>query len=166
MARLADMTMQFLENLLVQNPGVTLFSEYFFTDIPANSDAGNIFPATTQPYGNPSRNQVKNAFQSRADQAKYLAGAQLPVVYSGPSTASLTGQVNSNGGPNSNPSTDAGTGLPGQVPSNSMSAAGTTEALIPAIAASSDNNVQEGVLQKPPADVQRIQLTADVINSN
>lgn len=165
MARLADMTLEYLENLLITNPGVTLFTGVFFTDIPANSDAGNIFPATSQSYGNPSRNQVKNAFQSKADQAKYLAGAQFPVVYSDPSTASLTGQLVNNVDV-SNGASSAQTGLPNQTPTNATAPSGTTEALIPAIGAQSDMLVPAGVLKQPPADVQRIRLTADVINSN
>ena len=156
MARLADMTLQFLENMLNSNPSVEVFTEYFFTDIPANSgQAGQI-------YGNPTRVQVLAAYQSYVDQSKYLAGVQLPVVYSDPSTASLTGQMNSNLGPNANGASEANSGLPNQTPTNSTSAAGTTEALIPAIASAADNNVQAGVFVAPPNYVQRVRLNTDV----
>ena len=156
MAQLAQMTLQFLENMLNANPSVEVFTEYFFTDIPANSgQAGQV-------YGNPTRVQVLAAYQAQVDQAKYLAGAQLPVVYSDPSTASLTGQVNSNGGPNANASTEDGTNLANQVPTNSMSAAGTTEALIPAIAVQADMDVPAGVFVAPPNYVQRVRVNTDV----
>ena len=156
MARLADMTLQFLESLLNDNPTVEIFTSYFFTDIPANSGQAG------QAYGNPTRVQVLNAYQSAVDQNKYLAGAQNPVVYSDPSTSSLTGQVNSNGGPTAIGTTEDGNGLPGQVPTNSMSASGTSEALIPAIANAADDNVQAGVFVAPPNYKQRTQLNTDV----
>lgn len=165
MARLIDMTLQYLENLLVQNPGVTLFTGVFFSDIAANSDSGNIFPATSQPTGNPSRNQVKNAYQAAVDKAKYLAAVQIPVVYPDASTNSLGGTLVTSGN-QAVGNSSANSGLPNQVPQNAVT---TTQASIApkvAVAASADDNIQEGVLAKPPAYVQRIQLNADVVNSN
>lgn len=158
------MTLQFLESLLLDNPTVELFTEYFFSDI-ANFNAAPGAPGnggTVANGGNPTRLQVLNAYQAQVDQAKYVAGGALPVVYSDPSTASLTGQVNSNGGPTSIGSGSANTGLPNQTPTNSMSAAGTTEALIPAISNSADDNVPAGVFVAPPNYKAVVRLNTDV----
>ena len=164
MAQLNQMTLQFLESLLNDNPTVELFTSYFFSDI-ADFNAAPGAPGnggTVANGGNPTRLQVLQAYQSQVDQNKYLAGVQQPVVYSDPSTASLTGQMNSNLGPNANGATEANTGLPNQTPTNSTSAAGTTEALIPAIANAADDNVPAGVFVAPPNYVQRVRLNTDV----
>src|SRR5271154_2726061 len=105
MARLADMTFQYLENLLATNPTTALFTSLFFTDIPANSGL-----TSGQAYGNPTRTQVLNAFQVLADQAKTWGGLANPLSQPDPSTTSLTGQVNSNGGPAANGATEANNG--------------------------------------------------------
>jgi hypothetical protein len=146
MARLADMHLSFLENLLVQNPGVQLFTSYFFTDIPANSGG-----VAGQAYGNPSRSQVQNAFQAKADKAKYLGGTQLPVTYPDVSSQSLTNQLSVI------PAAPAGT--MSIVPSGS----GSTKA---AIATAANANTPEGVLAKPPAYKENVVTATDVVNSN
>lgn len=160
MAQLSDMHMGYLENLLVQNPGVTLFTSVFFTDIPANSDLGNIFPATSQAYGNPSRVQVQNALQAKADKAKYLAGVQIPVKYPDPSTQSLSGSLATSGNTSQ-------TGLPNQVPQNAITVTQASIAPSPADSGVAANgNIKEGVLKQPPAYVQRVQTVTDAENSH
>ena len=155
MARLADRTFQYLENLLATNPTTALFTSLFFTDIPANSGL-----TSGQAYGNPTRTQVLNAFTALADQAKNWGGVVNPLTYPDPSTASLTGQMNSNLGPNANGASDANSGLPNQTPTNSTSPAGTANIDKPVAIAQAV--VQLGVLVAPPAYVPLIQHVAQV----
>jgi hypothetical protein len=72
MALLSQMTLNYLENLLLTNPGVQNFTGLGFSDYP-----------------NPTRAQVKNAWQSLVDQLKYNQSVQQLLVASDPSTAVL-----------------------------------------------------------------------------
>jgi hypothetical protein len=84
MALLGQMTQAYLLNLLLTNPDVQVFTGLNFSDYP-----------------NPTRVQVKNAWQALVDQGKYLAGVVIPTVYPDPSQASLPG-----GGAPTNPASD------------------------------------------------------------
>ena len=69
MAQLNQMTLQFLESLLNDNPTVELFTSYFFSDI-ADFNAAPGAPGnggTVANGGNPTRLQVLQAYQSRQD---------------------------------------------------------------------------------------------------
>lgn len=106
MAALAQMTLQFVENMLNANPGVELFTGYFFSDIITNS-------------GNPNRTQVQNAYQALLDQSKNLGGAVIPNAYPDPSTYSLSGQLTTSGN-QAVGNSSANSGAAGQTPQNAI----------------------------------------------
>jgi hypothetical protein len=160
MANLSQMTLQFLESLLNDNPTVELFSSYYFADI-ANFNAGTSAGVSPAAGGSPTRQQVVNAYQSLVDQSKYgpggaASGTAFPVVYQDPGTYSLSGKVSTSG------NIGSGTGLAGQAPQNAVSVTQASIAPIVAIANPSDDNVPAGVFVAPPNYKQRVQVNGDV----
>ena len=73
MALLSQMTLNYLENLLVTNPGTQNFTGLGFSDYP-----------------NPTRAQVLAAWQSLCDQLKYNSGTLQPLISPDASTQFLT----------------------------------------------------------------------------
>lgn len=157
MATLASMTLNFLENLLNDNPTVQIFTSYFFSDIPAAAGNNNIA-------GNPTRTQVLAAYQSQVDQSKYgvggaASGIIFPVVFPDPSTYSLGGKISTSG------NIGSGTGQAGQAPQNAVSVTQASIAPVPAISNPADDNVPSGVFPIPPVGnnyKQRVQVNTDV----
>jgi hypothetical protein len=159
MAALSQMTLVFLEQLLLDNPTVQIFTSYFFSDIPAAAGNNNIA-------GNPTRTQVLAAYQSQVDQAKYGAGGAasgivFPVVYADPSTGSLSGSLSTSGN-QAVGNSSANSGLPGQAPQNAITTTQASIAPTPAISNPADDNVPTGVFVAPPNYVQRVQTNGQV----
>jgi hypothetical protein len=165
MANLSQMTLNFLENLLIDNPGVNLFTSYFFADI-ANFNAGGSAGSNPALGGNPTRQQVLNAYQAQVDQAKYgvggaASGIIFPVVFADPSTGSLSGKLSTSGNQAVGGSS-ANSGLPGQAPQNAITVTQASIAPTPAISNPADDNVPAGVFVAPPSYKQRVQVNTDV----
>lgn len=167
-SRISDMSLQALENMLVTNPGVNLFTSYFFTDIPANSaPPADIYPATSQAYGNPSRNQVRNAFQAKCDQMKYDASGNQFVIDPNPSGLTASGD---SGGFVSSYFPNQGTGLPNQAPTSSIgnAAPGYSNGAVSGPTIAAEPLIPLGVLPIPSlytANPTNIVTPTDVLNS-
>ena len=173
-ARLDDMPLQYLENLLTLNPEVLTFPALEFpldaaasgVTIPNPTQVTGLNTTSTLQGGGAikggaylanipvvTRAQILAAYQAKCD--KNNVGKPTPFAVPDPSTTSLSGSL-----------TAAPLTAPQKTPANSI---GVTQASNPGLAKSpalqTDILIQEGVLIAPPAYKPNIQVTQDVVNS-